>query len=321
MRRSFSAPASRMAAVLCGLGSLLAARVAGAHIKLTAPIDWINTNAEGDPQKITPCGVAAGAAASTYSPTNKVNMVTVGDQLTVTWTETVAHDGHFRIALAASRDDLTDPAVTQYTSDGSEAISVATSTAYPVLADNLFVHKASDLNPTGMKNYSYTITIPNMPCTKCTLQVLQFMANHPLDPSFFYHQCADMMIMAAPGGGTAGTSGGSSGAAGRNGGAGTSGAAGGASGIAGTSGAAGGTSGTGGTTGAGGATGGGGATGTGAGGNGTTGAGGSSVSPAADSSGCSCQTGGPPAGVAGLGLLAVALLVRRRAGRAAHRRL
>ena len=52
-----------------------------------------------------------------------------------------------------------------------------------MLADGLFDHKATSVSPG--KAYTYTVTIPNTPCTKCTMQLLQFMANHPLDPSYF----------------------------------------------------------------------------------------------------------------------------------------
>ena len=66
------------------------------------------------------------------------------------------------------------PAVTKANSDGTAA-EVAISTVYPVLADNLFPHTAASV--AANKAYTYTVTIPNTPCAKCTLQLLQFMAN------------------------------------------------------------------------------------------------------------------------------------------------
>ncbi len=165
-------------AALALLSLLVAApRVARAHIKMSAPTDWLVTDASGDPQKITPCGVDPTAAASTYTASNAVTTVHTGDKLVVNWTETVPHDGHFRIALAInSRSELMDPAVTASNKDGTPK-TVATSTAYPVLADGLFEHTAASV--TAGKAYTYTVTIPNTPCTKCTLQLLQFMAKHP----------------------------------------------------------------------------------------------------------------------------------------------
>ncbi len=211
-----------LGAALTLVGALVVAPgAAQAHIKMSAPADWIVTNSSGDPQKITPCGVDS---TTTYTATNAVTTLHVGDKVTFTWTETVPHDGHFRISLAInSRDELKDPAVTQMNTDGTAA-AVAISTAYPVLADNLFPHTAASVS--ANKAYTTTVTIPNTPCTKCTLQLLQFMANHPLDPSYFYHQCADVTILAASGGGgssgsgSGGSTGGSGGAAGKTGGTG-----------------------------------------------------------------------------------------------------
>jgi hypothetical protein len=333
---------------------VLAPRAARAHIKMSAPADWITTNAQGDPQKITPCGVDP-TMPSTFTVTNAVTTLHVGDKVTFNWTETVPHDGHFRIALAInSRDELTDPAVTKKNSDGTAA-EVAISTAYPVLADNLFPHTAASVS--ANKAYTYSVTIPNTPCTKCTLQLLQFMANHPLDPSYFYHQCADVTILGAGGGGgsggnsgssgsTSGTGGGSAGKSGGSGGA-TSGAGGSGGKSGGTGGAVTGTggttNGTGGTTsgtggavtGTGGAiTGTGGATsGTGGqvatgsdasavgnGGNGATGTGGTGTggSPEGDASsgGCACQLGAANANLTGLGMFGLTLVCLRRRRRA-----
>ena len=329
---------------------VVAPRPARAHIKMSMPADWITTNTEGDPQKITPCGVDP-TLPPPSTATGIVTTLHVGDKVTFNWTETVPHDGHFRIALAInSRSELTDPAVTKANSDGTAA-EVAISTAYPVLADNLFPHTAASVSPG--KAYTYSVIIPNTPCTKCTLQLLQFMANHPLDPSYFYHQCADVTILAASGGGgSSGATGGSSGsggAAGKTGGTGgaggkpggtggmTAGTGGSSNGSGGsTSGTGGATSGTGGAiTGTGGATSGSGgstsgtggevATGTGgngvgSGGNGATGTGGTGTGGSAEGGGsgggCACQLGAANGNLMALGLLGVALICVRRRRRA-----
>src|SRR5262249_39619256 len=90
-KRSFSSYLSRHCAraALAVVGGLVCAgvpRAAGAHIKMSAPADWIMTNASGDPQKITPCGVDP-TMPSTYTVTNAVTTVHPGDQVTVKWTE------------------------------------------------------------------------------------------------------------------------------------------------------------------------------------------------------------------------------------------
>jgi MYXO-CTERM domain-containing protein len=342
-----------LGAALTLVGALVVAPgAAQAHIKMSAPADWNTTNSLGDPQKITPCGVDP-TLPPPSTATNIVTTLHVGDKVTFNWTETIPHDGHFRIALAInSRSELTDPAVTKMNSDGTAA-EVAISTAYPVLADNLFPHTAASVS--ANKAYTTSVIIPNTPCTKCTLQLLQFMANHPLDPSYFYHQCADVTILAASGsatggssgatggssGGTAGKPGGTGGAAGKPGGtggvtAGTGGSSNGSGGA--TSGSGGVTSGTGGATsgtggaiaGTGGATSGSGGSASGTGGEGATGSGGNALgsggsgasgtggSPegGGSSGGCACQLGAANGNLTVLGLLAVGLICVRRRRRA-----
>ena len=286
-----------LGAALSLVGALVVAPgAAQAHIKMSAPADWIVTNSSGDPQKITPCGVDP-TKPTTFTVTNAVTTLHVGDKVTFNWTETVPHDGHFRIALAInSRDELTDPAVTKANSDGTAA-EVAISTAYPVLADNLFPHTAASVSANHA--YTTTVTIPNTPCTKCTLQLLQFMANHPLDPSYFYHQCADVTILAATGGG--GTSGGSTGGSSGSGGAagktgGTGGAAGKAGGTGGVTAGSGGSGSGGATSGSGGATSGTGGTTSGTGGT-TTGTGGAITGTGGATSGSG--SGGATSGTGG----------------------
>ena len=336
----------RPLAVGLTLGSALvcafAPRAAEAHIRMTAPMGWVTTDGDGDPQKITPCGVDSTVA---YTPTNAVTTLHVGDQVTFNWIETIPHDGHFRISLAVnSRSELLDPLVTKMNSDNTASqVAISNPPVYPVLADDLFEHTAATTSPG--KTYSYTITIPNMPCAKCTLQLLQFMANHPPDPSYFYHQCADVTILAASTTGTGGS--GATGAGGTNA-IGTGGTN--ATGTGGTN-----ATGTGGTnaTGTGGtnATGTGGTNATGAGGSGAggslTGAGGSAkgsggssaggsgaggamgsggdaatgppggpVGGTTSSSGCSCASGGAGPGSTGFALLGLALFVVARGRRA-----
>ena len=44
------------------------------------------------------------------------------------------------------------------------------------------------------------IEMPNINCTKCTLQVIEFMASHVRNPDgdYTYHHCADLQIRANP---------------------------------------------------------------------------------------------------------------------------
>ena len=63
----------------------------------------------------------------------------------------------------------------------------------PVLADGLFPNTS---RPTGP--FEADVRLPNINCEKCTLQIVQFMAEHGRnrDGDFSYHHCADLKITA-----------------------------------------------------------------------------------------------------------------------------
>jgi len=67
----------------------------------------------------------------------------------------------------------------------------------PVLADGLFPHHTP---PAEMQTYEADIPLPNINCKKCTLQVVQFMANHGYNNpgGYSYHHCANLQITADP---------------------------------------------------------------------------------------------------------------------------
>jgi hypothetical protein len=65
----------------------------------------------------------------------------------------------------------------------------------PLLADGLFPHTTRPTEP-----WEADIQLPNITCEKCTLQVVEFMAEHPgvREGGFSYHHCADLKITADP---------------------------------------------------------------------------------------------------------------------------
>src|ERR1051326_7211337 len=76
----------------------------------------------------------------------------------------------------------------------------------PVLADGLFQHypkpgePSSALPKAPMAPWETDIQLPNITCPKCTLQVIQFMADHGYNQpgGYSYHHCADLQITADP---------------------------------------------------------------------------------------------------------------------------
>ncbi len=151
-----------LVAAACASG----ARPARAHIELMSP----------EPRtlelKVAPCGlrVPRGSNVTHYDP---------GQTITVRWQETVPHPGHYRISFDADGDDdFVDP--------GS---FTDLNTVPSVMIDNI-----ADRDGTGL--YTQQLTLPNITCDRCTLQVIQVMTDKPPygDGNDVYHQCADLII-------------------------------------------------------------------------------------------------------------------------------
>lgn len=185
----------RFAAVVLGAGLLtVLVPLATAHFRLISPASWVVENALGDPQKAGPCG------GDTGTPTNAVTPVTGGSMLRIEVQETVFHPGHYRIALAVnSRDELPpDPeVVTRDTEKGPWSVSAAIMNPVrpPILADGLWPHTSKQAGP-----FTTEVRIPNINCERCTLQIIQFMAEHGRNKQgdFSYHHCADLRVTADP---------------------------------------------------------------------------------------------------------------------------
>jgi MYXO-CTERM domain-containing protein len=190
------------------IASLAAAAVAlcsanaAAHIRLDFPAP------RSAHQKYGPCGALGsvrGDVVTTFAP---------GETITVRWQETIGHPGHYRVSFDADgQDDFVDPA--SYTD---------TYSAPSVLLDEI-----ADAPGTGP--YTADVTLPNIECDNCTLQLIQMMTDKPPygDGNDIYYQCADLVLVAAGGGGAGGSAG-----AGGTGGSGGSSAASGSAGSAGS---------------------------------------------------------------------------------------
>lgn len=122
---------------------------------------------------------------------NVITPVEGGKPLAIRINEFVPHPGHYRIALAATLEELPkDPEVMKKPNGDSMSATIDPAPKLPVLKDGALVH-------TGRLNGVQTIMvdIPNIDCPKCTLQVVEFMADH--SPPFFYWQCATLKITAS----------------------------------------------------------------------------------------------------------------------------
>ncbi|HEX5263994.1 MAG TPA: SCE4755 family polysaccharide monooxygenase-like protein [Phenylobacterium sp.] len=186
-------------ALSAGLAALTIPAVVSAHFILETPKGWIEENQLGDPQKLGPCG---GTSANAGTPTNAVTEITGGEMLHVKVKETVYHPGHFRIALAVlDRAELpADPEDTVKDGPNGKPWSVSgkvdPNPKPPVLVDGLWDHHTR----VPGQEFETDVRIPNINCDHCSLQVIQFMEMHPINPDgrFTYHHCADLKITANP---------------------------------------------------------------------------------------------------------------------------
>ena len=171
--------------------------VVEAHFKLLEPASWLVEGERGDPQKQAPCGGGADA-----KPSEQVTKVTGGSKLHLKVLETIYHPGHYRVALAVNaRTELpVDPmTVERMTDRGPYSVwaAIQSPPQLPVMADGLFQHYT---RPTSPQTFEGDVQLPNITCPKCTLQVIQFMAEHAYNQpgGYSYHHCADLAITADP---------------------------------------------------------------------------------------------------------------------------
>ncbi|MGB8224109.1 MAG: SCE4755 family polysaccharide monooxygenase-like protein [Polyangiales bacterium] len=158
---------------------------ARAHLGLSSPPSRYGP----DVLKTGPCGISGGERSqviSYYEP---------GATIEVQWEEYIDHPGHFRISFdAVGDDDFVDPATMMelYSNDA-------------VLLDGIADQAADE------PDYTATVTLPDVTCDDCTLQVIQVMYDKPpytTPGNDIYYQCADLVLQegGAPADGSGGCS-------------------------------------------------------------------------------------------------------------------
>jgi MYXO-CTERM domain-containing protein len=155
---------------------LLTPSIAVAHIALTYPPPRTTMLKQG------PCGVAGSTRGTT------VTTLAPGSTITVQWNETIDHPGHYRISF-----DM----------DGNDFVVPPTSTGSTEGMTNVIKDLIMDVQGgTVPRPYTFDITLPDMECNNCTLQVIQLMTDKPpyttdaLSDDIYY-QCADITLAAS----------------------------------------------------------------------------------------------------------------------------
>ena len=172
--------------MLFSIAVLAAPSAASAHLELTFPTSRYG----GDVLKAGPCGRSGGARSA------NVFTFAAGATIPVTWTEYIDHPGHYRIAFDEDGDDdFVDPVCTSGCDTRRPTIEMYNNDT--VLIDDIADASGGD--------YSVQVTLPNVECTRCTLQVIQVMYDKPpytLPGNDLYYQCIDLVLV--PGGTGAG---------------------------------------------------------------------------------------------------------------------
>lgn len=175
---------------LLALGWLSLAGRASAHIELQSPLNRYSDIKAGD-NKACPCGSGTTNRGCTKpeelsDPDRSADRATTfapGDTITVRFDEYVAHSGRFRIAF--------DP-------DGADL-------------DHFNQNILLDVpDPAGKEGnlgqgslWEFQVTLPDMTCNNCTLQLIQEMDGNTTDPVLdprlraragTYFQCADLIL-------------------------------------------------------------------------------------------------------------------------------
>jgi Lytic polysaccharide mono-oxygenase, cellulose-degrading len=150
----------------------------------------------GTDLKAAPCGKASGTRGTT------VHTFKPGSVIDIQLTETIPHPGYFRIAFD---DDGDDGFVTPSGTDGADGNCSGDAKCGPgledycnnetVLFDHLDQHAAGALNTP----YTWSVTLPNIECDNCTIQVLQVMNDFNLHPQAYpaddiYYACIDVVL-------------------------------------------------------------------------------------------------------------------------------
>jgi hypothetical protein len=167
-------PRSGLAFALIASSTLALTGVASAHIALKSPPARTNDQIQ---LKTGPCG------QTTNARTKNVTVFKPGETITVAWDETINHPGHYRIAFDPNGTNFPNPK--SFTDvDGGV---------------NVLVDGIPDKTGAAPIAYTQKVTLPNVECANCTLQLIQVMTDKPpYDPgptgNDIYYQCADLVL-------------------------------------------------------------------------------------------------------------------------------
>lgn len=111
--------------------------------------------------KIGPCGqVPRTATPMVYKP---------GQEITVHWEETINHPGYFKISFSKEKDEN-----------------------FEVLIPKIVDTNDNPIENAQYHSYEAKVTLPNVVCEDCTLQLIQHMDDNPTQE---YYSCSDIQLL------------------------------------------------------------------------------------------------------------------------------
>jgi len=158
---------------------MLAPSLASAHIRVTSPPSRDQVNI-----KSRHCGVTGSARAHVYT-------ALPGSTLHVVWDEFVPHPGYFRVSFNQNGDTFRIPPVPAgggYPTENLTGMMDPGGSGSLIIADQI-AHPALSLD----------VTLPDVECASCTLQVIQMMTDKPpytidTGSNDIYFQCVDLVL-------------------------------------------------------------------------------------------------------------------------------
>ena len=186
------------------LAAVFLAAPAYSHISLEQAGTHLSRYGDGE-IKAGPCGRSGGTRGT------HVYMYEPGQTITISLIETIPHPSYFRWAFDADGDSaFKEPASIKPidpkrpcpidNGDHCGASDFYNNAAVLPLMDDLNPHMAG---ASGTK-YTWQVTLPNVECTNCTLQVIQVMEDNQFHGDYdptpgvgvedIYHQCIDLVL-------------------------------------------------------------------------------------------------------------------------------
>ncbi len=148
--------------------TLTTPRPAAAHLELLEP-----PPRHANALKTGPCGSGEDVRGREYTRFEP------GQTITIRWDEYIDHPGWYRVSFDPDgADDFVDPASPDDFDNNPS-----------ILLDNI-------VDREGGGEYEVEVTLPDLTCERCTLQVIQVMLDKPPygDGDDLYYQCADLVL-------------------------------------------------------------------------------------------------------------------------------